>query len=508
MVRSTSAVRLLAGDKEPVRLASTADLALAGLLTVDGVVTVAGDRVLVKDQTDATANGIYTASAGTWHRATDANTSRALTKGMNVFVQEGTVNEGLVFVADVIHPDLGDDDITFSVGPSMSAFADAVADAEAFALAAQAVSDAFARPATLAALKAFDTTLITTAYLTLEGSEGVFNWRAGDYTARIAADPTSRNYVKADAIAESAGAWVRAGGVVAVSYPGGRITLTTGVAVMTTDVAGATTVYYTPASGRQIPIYDGSEMISTSFSELSQTTTDATKSPAAVAASSIYDLFVWNDNGTIRCTRGPAWTNDTTRASALTLVQGTYLNASSITNGPAASRGTYVGSIRSNASSTIDMKFGSAAAGGGPAWFGIFNNYNRVPGAFWVYDNTGVAWTVGTTLRALNNSNNNRVSILHGLDEDAVSATLGIRGVGVASQQLRFSFGLDSTTAAVTRGVTSYSNGVVDVGHTAVFNGMIGLGFHYLQAQEASTGGSAQARMQDTAGGLTGISWW
>src|SRR6185503_8160708 len=120
MNAETAAVRLLAGDKEPVRLASTGNLALAGLLTVDGVVTVAGDRVLVKDQTSAIENGIYTASAGTWKRAPDAATSRTLIAGMKVHVQEGTVNSGAIWTLATNRPDVGDDDIDwefyFSVG--------------------------------------------------------------------------------------------------------------------------------------------------------------------------------------------------------------------------------------------------------------------------------------------------------------------------------------------------------------------------------------------------------
>src|SRR6185503_9898097 len=120
MNAETAAVRLLAGDKEPVRLASTGNLALAGLLTVDGVVTVAGDRVLVKDQTSAIENGIYTASAGTWKRAPDAATSRMLIAGMKVHVQEGTVNSGAIWTLATNRPDVGDDDIDwefyFSVG--------------------------------------------------------------------------------------------------------------------------------------------------------------------------------------------------------------------------------------------------------------------------------------------------------------------------------------------------------------------------------------------------------
>ena len=67
-------------------------LATGGLLTIDGVVTVAGDRVLVKDQSTASQNGIYVVAAGAWSRSTDADTSAEVTAGMFTFVSEGTVN--------------------------------------------------------------------------------------------------------------------------------------------------------------------------------------------------------------------------------------------------------------------------------------------------------------------------------------------------------------------------------------------------------------------------------
>lgn len=57
--------------KEPVRVATTANITLAGLQTIDGVSLAAGDRVLVKNQSTTSANGIYIAGAGAWPRATD-----------------------------------------------------------------------------------------------------------------------------------------------------------------------------------------------------------------------------------------------------------------------------------------------------------------------------------------------------------------------------------------------------------------------------------------------------
>ena len=93
--------------KDSVRLASTANVSLtdgsSGLEAgdaIDGVTLVAGDRVLLKNQTDASKNGIYVAvaSGGNPARSTDANTSSEVTAGMFVFVTEGTTNADNGFV--------------------------------------------------------------------------------------------------------------------------------------------------------------------------------------------------------------------------------------------------------------------------------------------------------------------------------------------------------------------------------------------------------------------------
>jgi N-acetylneuraminic acid mutarotase len=78
-------------DRVNVKVASTGNIGtLSGLLTVDGVTLSASDRVLVKDQTTASQNGIYDVSSGAWSRSTDADVDAELVEGTRVFVAFGT----------------------------------------------------------------------------------------------------------------------------------------------------------------------------------------------------------------------------------------------------------------------------------------------------------------------------------------------------------------------------------------------------------------------------------
>lgn len=75
--------------KEPVRAATTANITLSGTQTIDGVAVIANDRVLVKNQTTASTNGIYLCAAGAWTRSTDFDVSAEIA-GASVFISEGT----------------------------------------------------------------------------------------------------------------------------------------------------------------------------------------------------------------------------------------------------------------------------------------------------------------------------------------------------------------------------------------------------------------------------------
>lgn len=72
------------GIKTAVVVATTANITLSGLQTISGVTLTEGDRVLVKNQSTTTQNGIYNASATAWTRATDWNDQNDAVNGMLV----------------------------------------------------------------------------------------------------------------------------------------------------------------------------------------------------------------------------------------------------------------------------------------------------------------------------------------------------------------------------------------------------------------------------------------
>lgn len=90
--------------KAPCRVATTANITLSGLQTIDGVAVAQGDRVLVKDQSTASQNGIYSASSTTWARAQDLTGARSAAQGTLVFVIAGTVSAGLFYVVTTANP--------------------------------------------------------------------------------------------------------------------------------------------------------------------------------------------------------------------------------------------------------------------------------------------------------------------------------------------------------------------------------------------------------------------
>lgn len=455
--RSTGLVGF-SGMKVPVMVATTAAITLSGEQTIDGVAAVTGDRVLVKNQADDTENGIYVVDTGDWNRAADCDGPYDLVQGSVVYVNAGTLGLGFWYCTSANPISIETDSITWarasSVLAAVSAYIQTLLDD----------ADAAAARATLVAAKSGSNSDIT------------------DLTA-----------------------------LTGITLPkplhfGGRLTLTSGTPVLTSDVLAATAVYYTPHNGNSVPIYDGTNSVQTTFAELMLALDSNSGHTGYHQSGKNFDTFVINDAGTIRYGSGPAWTSDTARGTGagtteLELKNGHYTNKNAITIrfgsasgntvSVAANRATYVGSFRASADGQTQWKFGSAAANGGEAWLGLWSMYNRVDVALAVQDTTD-SWTYqSTTIRAMNNSNTNRISFIRGLDEDGVWAMNTLSTNSSTTDSGIVSIGLDSTSAFAANSSVIDASAVGTVFFTNIspsYAGLPGLGFHYIQCVERCTG--------------------
>jgi len=101
--------------KASVRVATTENISLSGTPSIDGVSIVEGNRVLVKNQTIATQNGIYIVSASSWSRSADFDQDQEATAGVFFFVEEGVTNGDAGFVLTTDNQvTIGVTDLTFT----------------------------------------------------------------------------------------------------------------------------------------------------------------------------------------------------------------------------------------------------------------------------------------------------------------------------------------------------------------------------------------------------------
>ena len=231
-------------------------------------------------------------------------------------------------------------------------------------------------------------------------------------------------------------------------FPQGRITLVTSQPVLTSTQTAKTTIYYTPFIGSLIPIYNGTSTVITPFSELN-VVLDITN----VVSGNLYDLFVYNDGGTIRLGYGPAWTNSTTRSGAISLINGINTNTSTMTirygssstTSVTANQATYVGTFYATANGQTGVSFGASGSGGGNPIVGIFNAFNRVPVSVYSLDSSGTYTYNVITWRARGNSTNNRISYVDGLGHISPRGFV-VNTVDSSTGNPQLSVALNSTT--------------------------------------------------------------
>ncbi|MBL7942761.1 MAG: hypothetical protein JNM00_08350 [Flavobacteriales bacterium] len=113
--------------KDSARVATTANITLSGEQTIDGVSVVAGDRVLVKNQSTASENGVYVCAVGAWSRSTDANSAAEL-EGATITAQEGSTNANTTWTQTADSITIGVTSISWSqLGASVPAASESTA---------------------------------------------------------------------------------------------------------------------------------------------------------------------------------------------------------------------------------------------------------------------------------------------------------------------------------------------------------------------------------------------
>lgn len=205
----------------------------------------------------------------------------------------------------------------------------------------------------------------------------------------------------------------------------GRVTLTTVTPVPTSDVTGATTVYFTPYKGNRCALHDGSTWNLVTFTEVSL-------SLGSDAANTNYDLFLFSNGGVATLER-VAWTNNTTRATAIVLQDGVLVKSGDSTR-------RYLGTYRTTsvAGQTEDSRTKRF----------VWNMLNRVDGSLRVADATD-SWQYTTaTWRQANNSTANQVGVVIGVVEDPIRLQVVVFASNTnADVSTAVGIGEDSTTA-------------------------------------------------------------
>lgn len=127
LVNRAYVLDVLAGLRDPkdaclVATTANIDLATGGTLTIDGIGTFAGARVLVKDQTLPAENGIYEVAAGAWARSSDADDVSEFNGGESSLILEGTINARKLYVVQFGIATLGTDPVVWVQAPNPANF--------------------------------------------------------------------------------------------------------------------------------------------------------------------------------------------------------------------------------------------------------------------------------------------------------------------------------------------------------------------------------------------------
>lgn len=264
--------------------------------------------------------------------------------------------------------------------------------------------------------------------------------------------------------------------------PGGRLTTESGVPVSTSDRTAQSTLYYTPYIHNVISLWNGSEWVPITFTE--HTVTGAALS--GLTSGKNYDVFAYLSGGAL-ATELLVWTNDTTRATAVTVEDGRYCKSGDKTR-------LLIGTIRTTGTTTTEDSGGGSTSQVGGKRF-VSNVYNRVQRQMIVRDATD-SWSYTTdTIRQANNAAGNKVEYVAALNDHVVDvsvhATVFLSASG--SVAAKAGVGVDSTSAfsGLVQGGYINSASLLYAPVSGKYLGLPGVGYHYLAWCEKGGGGTS-----------------
>lgn len=239
--------------------------------------------------------------------------------------------------------------------------------------------------------------------------------------------------------------------------PSGRLTLTTTVPLTTSDVTGATTIYYTPYTGNQIQLWDGANWTAYTFTETSLAL--GTKTSALP-----YDVFARQVSGVVTLD-DLVWTNTTTRATGISLQDGRYCLTGDKTR---LYLGTYYRTSTTTTEDSVLKRF-------------LWNCYNQQPREMVVADSTA-SWTyaVVNTWRQARATTSNKVECVMGLSQ-LVEATVQCNSsTSAAGVNCAVGIGVNSTTVNSAQLAGGGSSTTFALQNISVFASPLAVGYNAL----------------------------
>lgn len=241
--------------------------------------------------------------------------------------------------------------------------------------------------------------------------------------------------------------------------PGGRLTTESGVGVSTSDRTSQSTLYYTPYVHNRIGLYDGTSWTLHTFAERSL-------SLSGLTSGKNYDVFLYDNSGTLTLELSAAWTNDTTRADALAAQDGVLVKSGAATR-------RYLGTIRTTGTTTTeDSGTFTGASSNAPKRF-VWNAYNqitRLVDTGFVLDSH--SYTTGAWREWRSGTNSCRLSWVQGR---AAAVSVGFSGE-ITSGGGYVGVGLDSTSAPANPQAGNANSSLVRCGGIATAS--LSAGYH------------------------------